>query len=237
MNEVIVDQSSDTPTGGEDRAETSPQASDSLNKVDPGLNLGDLKFTLVKPNYRVWADDQDGDKKEKRETYLKGLYEYYFAIVKEFYNSANLSVNSYTKYSESHRKWRWIVILATGIVAVVNVVAAYVNSNGLGEGGWAGILSYFSLLAAIAAAILAILANLENFNNYLEKAHAYRESRELFLDAARDFEARWHAYVTPFYPNPKACLNAMELIQLINTRDSELRRKLKELTSEKGAKK
>ena len=70
------------------------------------------------------------------------------------------------------------------------------------------------IVAAIAAAVLALLANLENFSNALERAQAYRESRELFLDAAREFERSWRMAVDPFYPDPEACVNAAELYRV-----------------------
>ena len=75
--------------------------------------------------------------------------------------------------------------------------------------------------------MLAILANLENFGNFLERGQSYREARELYVDAGREFERLWQTHVVAFWPRPEACVNARELYRRICVRDSELRRKVK----------
>ena len=86
---------------------------------------------------------------------------------------------------------------------------------------------------------VATLANLESFYNSAEKAQGYRESREFFLDAARDFDRKWDVYVRPFTDEAEACANAAELYRLLVAKDGELRAKFKELikTEGKGSKK
>ncbi len=86
----------------------------------------------------------------------------------------------------------------------------------------------------MGAAILAILANLENFSNSQERAQAYLESREAFLDAARQFQLLWTTHVDPFYPGPDACVNAVALHRQLNIKDSELRARFMEKVSPKG---
>jgi hypothetical protein len=86
------------------------------------------------------------------------------------------------------------------------------------------------MAAAVIAVILALLASLESFFNYAERAQAYRESRDLFLDAARDYDRLWDTYVRPFGGEPEACLNASELYRRIVISDRDLRGKFKELT-------
>ncbi|MGD1210005.1 MAG: hypothetical protein ABR973_01445 [Candidatus Acidiferrales bacterium] len=91
-----------------------------------------------------------------------------------------------------------------------------------------------TVFVAVCAVILAILANLESFHNSAERAQAYRESRELFLDVAREFDHRWDVYVRPLADSAEACLNASELYREIVVRDRDLRAKFKELTKTGG---
>ena len=108
-------------------------------------------------------------------------------------------------------------------MAIVNLISAHrwvqESTKGL-----------FPIAAAVLAVTLAILANLESFSNSFEKAQGYRESRELFLDVAREFDRRWDVYVRSLGDSPEACVNAAELYRQIAARDRELRAKFKELT-------
>ena len=73
--------------------------------------------------------------------------------------------------------------------------------------------------------------------NARERAQAYRESRELFLDVAREFDRRWDIYVRPIGDHPEACLNASELYRQLVAKDRELRAKFKELTKTESKRK
>ena len=88
--------------------------------------------------------------------------------------------------------------------------------------------------AAIYAAILTLFSNLENFNNFLERSQAFRESREIYLTAYREFERRWHVYVRPFGDGAEACVNATVLYREVVERDESLRSKFKEITETKN---
>jgi hypothetical protein len=94
------------------------------------------------------------------------------------------------------------------------------------------------VLAAVLAVVLTMLASLESFYNAAKKAQGYRESRELFLDVARDFDWRWNALVRPFVDTPQACVNAAELYRQLVAKDAEIRAKYEELTrTPEGSKK
>jgi hypothetical protein len=167
---------------------------------------------------------------EVRQQELGFLNERFHELLNEIYSSANLCVDRHNTLSKNHVTWRRTVIVGTGIVAIVNLLAAnhYLREY-IGPG--------ISVLAAVIAVVLAILANLESFYNASEKAQAYRESREFFLDAAREFDRRWDAFVRPFTDNAEACVNASELYRQLVVKDSELRAKFKELTRTERAKK
>lgn len=147
----------------------------------------------------------------------------YHELLNELYDSANDCVDLYRSLTKNHTYWRRIMIIGTGVVAVVNLLAANDKVT-----VWFG--ESFSVAAAVLAVILAILANLESFYNAAEKAQGYRQTRELFLDAARDYDRRWDVYVRPFTDNPEACVNAAELYRQLVAKDSELRTKMSELT-------
>jgi len=144
-------------------------------------------------------------------------------LLNELYDSANLCVDLYQSFAKTHVYWRRTLIVGTGFVAIVNLLAANDKVT-----SWSG--ETFSVVAAVLAVILAILANLESFYNAAEKAEGYRQSRELFLDAARDYDHRWDVYVRPLSDNAEACVNAAELYRQLVAKDSELRAKFKELT-------
>jgi hypothetical protein len=158
-------------------------------------------------------------------------------LIDEFRTSADTCVDRFQEYRRQHDRWRRLIIKTTGVVAILNGLAALVV--GLDReipipGGtplpttWVSVA--MAALAAVVASVLAILANLENFGNYIEQAHAHREARELYLDAAREAEYLWQSHVVAFSGRPEACFNARELYRRICERDRELRRKVKDLT-------
>ena len=157
-------------------------------------------------------------------------------ILTEFRTSADTCVDRYHHFRKRHEWWRRCVIITTGTVAILNAVAALLVSgnNDFHIFGWTVTASWISItaaaLAAIAASVLAVLANLENFGNYIEQAHAHREARELYLDAAREAEYLWQSHVVAFSGRPEACVNARELYRRLCEKDRELRRKVKDLT-------
>jgi hypothetical protein len=191
----------------------------------PDQTLDDSARPLVEAGPQDWTSDD-----------LKAINARYTALLDEIFVSANLSVEQYQKLSNSNRSWRRRLILGTGIVAIVNLLAAHKIPESfprLHNLNW-----LLPIVAAVVAAILAILANLESFYNFSERAQAYRESRDIFLDAGRDFVRLWDSYVNPLGDSPAAYSNAAELYRRLVAKDRELRRKFKELTetASKGGK-
>jgi hypothetical protein len=127
-----------------------------------------------------------------------------------------------------------VVIVGTGVVAIINAVAALITAHSSDKDFSPLFAIAITALAAVAAAVLAILANLENFGNFVDRAQAYREAREMFLDAYREFDRLWQVYVVAFWNRPEALVNATELYRRICVRDSELRRKIKDMTHPRG---
>ncbi len=167
---------------------------------------------------------------EGRVAYLQEISDSYHRIVTEFYDSANLGGRRYRALTDSNKRWRWTLIIVAGGVAVLNLIAALgvgeEDSQILGN----TVLRYVSLTAAIAATVLAVLGRLETFSNSLAQAKGFRESRDLFLDAARAFEGLWRSHVRPYQSEPTACVNAAELNRRIIEKDCELREKFHDLT-------
>ena len=192
--------------------------------LDSGLD--DRGSALIEVEREMWISISS----EVRIEQLSLLDSRYHQLLDEIYDSANLCVARHTSLSLMHSQWRKIVIVGTGVVAIVNILAAYKTSGH-------NLFEHGSLVAAILAGTLAILVNLESFLNARERAQAYRESRELFLDVAREFDRRWDIYVRPLGEHPEACLNASELYRQLVAKDRELRGKFKELTKTESKRK
>jgi hypothetical protein len=184
----------------------------------PDRELEDRGAVLIQVELRMWT----GIASDIRQHQLEVLDSRYHDILNELYNSANLCVERYKQFSNAHKYWRRTLIVGTGVLAIINLIASnkelQVYSHAI------------SLSAAAFAVVLAILANLESFSNSLEKAQAFRESRDLFLDVAREFDRRWDIYVRPLGETPEACVNASELYRQVVAKDRDLRSKFKELT-------
>jgi len=188
-------------------------------------DLEDRSSALIQIELKTWAEMSS----EMRIEQLQALNARYHELLDELYVSANLCVDRYQSFFRAHTKWRWTLILGTGFMAVINLLAAHKRIRDAADALFSAD-GLFALAAAICAVVLAILANLESFSNSLEKAEGYRESRDLFLDVAREFDRRWDVYVRPLGDSPEACTNATELYRQLATLDRELRAKFKELT-------
>ena len=197
---------------------SSPQGKRTGPQGPTGKPGGEFDRTLMEATEIDWSKTEE----EYRQMYIDTIFQRYHTLVTEFYTSGNLCVQRFQDFSKSHKQWRQLIINGTGVVALANLIAAYTSNSQ--AWGW------FSLVAAVLAVGLAILANLESYHNYSDRARAFRESRELFLDAAREFERRWHANVFPFRYGSRACLTSTELYKEIVAKDQELRTKFSELT-------
>ena len=203
----------------------------SFTPVQHALRSGQSQ--LHETDYDYWSDPSTTQ--NDRKAYIDGLKASYQSLLDEFVATADACVDGTDSLEQINRKWRWTIILGTGVVAIVNIVAAnFVTLKDQGVVWQQNVASVVSVLAAIAAAVLAVLANLENFTGAQRRAQGFRQARERFLDASREYEQLWNTYVNPFYPRAEACMNAISLIRMLVEKDRELRDGLVELTKSKG---
>ncbi len=167
---------------------------------------------------------------ESREEALGLIDDYYDTLLEEFVASANAFVDEYKGHAKLSRRWRFWLIVLTGGLALLNVLATswpdstpdrYIRAD-------------ISFAAAVYAVLLALATNVESFHNYADKQLSARDSRELFLDAYREFDMLRLTYVYPFKTTPQACFNLNALYRRLVAKDAELRRKLKQLTTTGG---
>jgi hypothetical protein len=202
-------------------------------QTDVASDTGALFSALAEPDLDYWnSADRTED---ERQTYMeRRIYPAYQTILQELYNSADMCADQFKTCRGQHERWRQIIIISTGALAIWNSATA-VFTQVTDAQGWLGIIAF---VGAAGAALLALLANLENFSNYLDRAQAYGDSRELFLDSAREFERLWETYVMAFWltaPRAEACINAEILYRLICARDQEVRKTVKEMTEREKA--
>ena len=196
------------------------------SRVEADHEIGEFFPALTEADETYWNSRPP----EERVEYLKQLDAIYKALLNEFLTSANLCVRMHRKLARRHRFWRIGLITITGGLAILNLLAALSPSPD--PLWWSKNILIIS--AAIYAAILTLFSNLENFNNFLERSQAFRESREIYLTAYREFERRWHVYVRPFGDGAEACVNATVLYREVVERDESLRSKFKEITETKN---
>jgi hypothetical protein len=185
---------------------------------------GDIGAPLAELDLDKWCDM----KEEDRLDFLQSVNTSYYSYVSEFYQVSNDCVDRYDALSKQNRRWRQAVISGTGIVAAFDLLAANYKIA-----AWSK--NIVPIVAAMVALGLTVLANLESFYHFGERARAFRESREIFLDAARESHRMWEIYVRPFGPDASACQNAAELYRRIVAVDRDLRGKLKESTMPRDA--
>jgi hypothetical protein len=159
----------------------------------------------------------------------------FFAIVNDYLNQANWAAERYRSSLLSHRRWRFWVIIATGILTAINVCAALalLKKPFWGEISPAALLS---VVAALYAAGLTVAGNVENFFNRVEEAAGFREMRDLLLNRYREYRSKWLYYVEAYGKTPAACVNAGQLYCQLVDSDQELRQKIKQLTEVRGPK-
>lgn len=194
---------------GSRRRETSHRISDQaadLNGISPA----------------VWNALSDEDQRGL----IENLDQSYKEYLGNLYKSADLCVDRYNELTRNHRRWRHTAIIGAGLLACLNFMAASNTLKTLFNGS-------LPIIAAIAALLLAVLANLETFSNSAEKAQSFRESRELFLDSAQEFDRVWTVYVVALGGSIEAYSNAAELYKRMIIADGELRSKFKELNKDR----
>jgi hypothetical protein len=210
------------------KLEGNGNSSSSLSNI---FQLGQSQ--LLETTHAYWSDPCTSQ--NERKTYLDGIQQSYNGLLEEFINTADACVDQTNYLERVNEKWRWTVILGTGVVAIINILAANFVTNADSLTSVSGKTAIvFSVAAAVAAAILTVLANLENFANPQRRAHGFRQARERFLDASREYQQLWNTYVNPFYPRAEACINSIILLRMLVEKDRELRDRLVELTKIKG---
>lgn len=119
-----------------------------------------------------------------------------------------------------------LLICLTGGLAILNVLATSWPAE------WRSVQrASFSFCAAIYAVVLALLTNIDSFYHFADQATRTRESRELYLDAYREFEGLRLTHVYPYGYSPQACFNFNALYQRLVLKDLELRRKIMHLST------
>ncbi|HEX8713828.1 MAG TPA: hypothetical protein VF730_18280 [Terracidiphilus sp.] len=166
---------------------------------------------------------------DQQKAFVAGTYSEYAALIGEIVQSSNNCVDKYEQYMRAHVVWRWIVIISTGVIALLNILVTHSSAINP-KPWWAGSLS---VTASVFAVLVTIVATLEGFTNSAERAQGYRESREMFVDVSREFTAAWDNYVEPLKDGPEACANAAELHKRLIAADRELRARFKNLTMER----
>jgi hypothetical protein len=205
--------------GASEEAEPASGPTPSSNRED-AAGVGEAPIPDASLDY--WATLDDG----AREQACGLIDEYYETLLEEFRVSANEFVTQYRDNSDLGRRWRFWLIVLTGGLALLNVLASSWPDGPYSE----DIRRYMTFAAAVYAVLLALGTNIESFHNYADKKLSARESRELFLDAYREFGMLRLAYVYPFGTSPQGCFNLHALYKRLVAKDAELRRKLKQLT-------
>ena len=75
---------------------------------------------LVQPSPEDWKNQEP----EVIAQYYKQTEVDFFGIVNDYLSQANSATNLYRRSSLSHRRWRFWIIIATGMLAAINVCAA-----------------------------------------------------------------------------------------------------------------
>lgn len=156
------------------------------------------------------------------EQHLKEYYDkidqWYNSIVGNFAKEAKLCLEKYRECSRRHLKWRLLLAIVAGVLAVLNIVIAFTSKfDHL-------LVTLLPLFAAIWAIMIAVLANIESIFGHSGRAQKFREIREMYLDAYRDAEIRWHVQVLPHGYSPKGCLNAAMALKGLYFVDVKTRR-------------
>jgi hypothetical protein len=200
------------PAGETGRQDTAPTPI-----VDPAADLTGLS-----------AAEFDAMDSEERVALLTNIDARYKIYLKNFYELSNTCVTRYDRAMSQHRTWRYVAIIGTGMLAALNFIAAH-QSVVATTSKTVSVSSTAAIVASVGALLLAVLANLETFSNSAERAHTYRDSRELYLDAAEEYERAWSVTVVALGDSARAYANATELYRRVVAADRELRRSFKDL--------
>jgi hypothetical protein len=188
-----------------------------------------VSYHLVQPSPEDWKNQ----KPEVITQYYAQTESDFFGIVNDYLSQANLATNLYRRSSLSHRRWRFWLIIATGMLAAINVCAAL---DLLKIPVWpeTSLSAILTGVAALYAAGLTVAGNVENFFNRGEQAAGFRETRDLLLSRYREYSSKWLYYVEAYGKTPTACINAGQLYRQLVDSDQELGQKIRQLTEVQG---
>ena len=180
-----------------------------------------INYDLIQPSLEDW-ERQDPQTVAQ---YYAQTESDFFIIVDSYRKLANEAVAKYRDAARRHGQWRFRMIIAGGMLTLINVLAAV---QLLKDPQW--IPTLLSAVAAVYAACLTVAGSVEYFYNWLDRATGFRESRELLLNQFREYSSKWVYYVEAYGKTPTACANAGQLYRELVDSDQDLRQKLKELT-------
>jgi len=165
------------------------------------------------------------DKEQVTYCYHK-LQTYFGTLLEELRAQSNDAVAAYDQCVRRHHQWRLTIIVATALLAIINMTAAGTTLTfTLGSREYS-LAAFCTVLAAYYAVMLTLLSNLESYLGYPERKASARETRELYLDAYRTFEAHRLTYILPYSITPQACHNYNILYVQLLAKELELRRKV-----------
>ena len=131
--------------------------------------------------------------------------------------------DSFKSNHQSHKMWRLWMILATGLLAVVNFALVALIPYQLRYS------QELFVVAALCGTCLTVVANVEHFLDKAGEASKWRERRELFLNQFREYSSKWLLDVDALGNTRKAYRNARRLYRELIDSDRVLRQKLKQV--------
>lgn len=189
-----------------------------------------LSEDFVEPSERYWQEQSN----ELIERYYNQIEAEFFAIINDYLEQSNVAAVQYGILIKKNAKWKSAMIIATGLLAAINVCAALdlVHNISVSQENPAQFTlpAILNAVAALYAGFLTVAGNLEGVYNSGEKAMVFRESRELLLNRHREYTSKWLYFVEAYGKSARACTNASKLHRQLIESDQDLRVKLKQLT-------
>ena len=196
----------------------------------PEPGRAEAAFAMSQP------ENWEAQPKEHMALYLGQIKADYFAIVLDYQKQADRTVEQYRTLMAANLKWRRRMIIATGVLAAINVCAAVNLLNieipfGAGANAYkVSLPAVLSAVAALYAGALTVVGNIENLGRRAERAMGFREAREILLDQYWEYYFLWYRYVESRGLSSAACENAGQLCKQLVEADCALRKKLKQFT-------
>ena len=112
-----------------------PQSGNTVQQGCGALNeelAADASYSDREPTQQLDPDYSSLSEEEINKA-LERIQTRYLELIKEYREHANLCVKNYKKFRESHLKWRRRLVTLTGILAIVNLVIAFVSAVSLDQ--------------------------------------------------------------------------------------------------------